>query len=121
MRDPSLRDKPLGITQKYLLATSNYPARAAGVTKLQSIKEALKRCPDLVRALRPGAALSPPGRLQGACAGPVGRAHKAWGGARCWSAGRTSRPTGPPARRSRPCCSASAPPSAWAWTRSSWT
>ena len=37
-----------GITQKYLVVTCNYPARAAGVGKLMSTKEARKKCPSLV-------------------------------------------------------------------------
>jgi nucleotidyltransferase/DNA polymerase involved in DNA repair len=37
-----------GITQKYLLVTSNYPARRCGVTKLMGITEAQQKCPDLV-------------------------------------------------------------------------
>lgn len=40
VRDPSLAQRPLGITQKYLVVTSNYPARKRGVTKLMNIKEA---------------------------------------------------------------------------------
>lgn len=32
-RNPSLRDTPLAVTQKYLVVTANYAARAAGVTK----------------------------------------------------------------------------------------
>jgi nucleotidyltransferase/DNA polymerase involved in DNA repair len=38
----------MGVTQKYLIVTCNYPARAAGVTKLMGIVEAKKKCPDLV-------------------------------------------------------------------------
>lgn len=37
-----------GVTQKYLIVTSNYPARQKGVAKLMSIKEAQQKCPDLV-------------------------------------------------------------------------
>jgi hypothetical protein len=44
LRDPSLREKPLGISQKYLVVTCNYPARKAGVTKLMNITEARKKC-----------------------------------------------------------------------------
>lgn len=40
VQDPSLRERPLGVTQKYLIVTSNYPARRRGVTKLMNIKEA---------------------------------------------------------------------------------
>ena len=57
LRDPSLRDKPLGITQKYLVVTCNYPARYAGVTKLMNIDDAKKKCPELV--LVPGEDLTP--------------------------------------------------------------
>ena len=48
VREPSLRDRPVGITQKYLVVTCNYPARRSGVTKLMGTKEALRVCPDLV-------------------------------------------------------------------------
>jgi len=48
LRDLSLRERPLGVTQKFLVVTCNYVARARGVTKLMSIKEALHRCQDLV-------------------------------------------------------------------------
>ncbi|KAL0021711.1 hypothetical protein WJX79_005570 [Trebouxia sp. C0005] len=48
IRNPALRERPLGITQKYLLVTSNYPARRRGVTKLMGITEAQQKCPDLV-------------------------------------------------------------------------
>lgn len=57
LRDPLLRDKPLGITQKYLVVTCNYPARNAGVTKLMNIDDAKKKCPELV--LVPGEDLTP--------------------------------------------------------------
>jgi len=57
LRDTSLREKPLGITQKYLVVTCNYPARNAGVTKLMNIEEAKKKCPELV--LVPGEDLTP--------------------------------------------------------------
>lgn len=48
VRNPSLRHVPLGVTQKYLIVTCNYLARAAGVTKLMGIPEAQQRCPALV-------------------------------------------------------------------------
>lgn len=48
LRDPSLRCKPLGITQKFLVVTCNYPARQRGITKLMAIAEAKKKCPDIV-------------------------------------------------------------------------
>ncbi|CAM9202039.1 unnamed protein product [Phaeothamnion confervicola] len=48
VRDPSIAHRPVGIQQKYLLVTCNHLARACGVTKLQPLVEARKRCPDLV-------------------------------------------------------------------------
>ncbi|SJX61380.1 related to DNA Polymerase iota (POLI) [Sporisorium reilianum f. sp. reilianum] len=47
-RDPSFIGIPIGIQQKALVATISYEARAAGVAKLDSIKDALKKCPDMV-------------------------------------------------------------------------
>ncbi|KAK3397398.1 hypothetical protein B0T20DRAFT_441272 [Sordaria brevicollis] len=47
-KTPSLKSLPLGIRQKSLLATCNYPARRLGVKKLQSISSALAICPELV-------------------------------------------------------------------------
>ena len=38
-----LRGKAVGITQKFLVVTCNYPARAMGITKLMSVSEAKKR------------------------------------------------------------------------------
>lgn len=37
--DPSLRGKPIGIKQKYLLVTCNYVARSLGVRKMESLAE----------------------------------------------------------------------------------
>jgi DNA polymerase iota len=48
LRDPTLRQRPLGVTQKFLIVTCNYVARGLGVQKLMSIKEAVQRCPELV-------------------------------------------------------------------------
>ncbi|CAM9463531.1 unnamed protein product, partial [Hapterophycus canaliculatus] len=45
--DPSLRGKPIGIRQKYLLVTCNYTARGLGVRKMESVAEAKRRCPSL--------------------------------------------------------------------------
>lgn len=39
MLDPSLRGKPIGIRQKYLLVTCNYTARSLGVRKMESLVE----------------------------------------------------------------------------------
>lgn len=47
-RDPSLIGIPIGIQQKALVATISYEAREAGVNKLDSIKDALSKCPDMV-------------------------------------------------------------------------
>ncbi|GMH42279.1 hypothetical protein BSKO_10198 [Bryopsis sp. KO-2023] len=46
--NPSLKEKPLGVTQKYLVVTCNYPARSRGVTKMMSIDRARSLCPELV-------------------------------------------------------------------------
>eukprot|EP00466_Bigelowiella_natans_P021035 jgi/Bigna1/132461/aug1.17_g7169 len=46
--EPELRDKPLGIQQKNIIVTCNYPARARGVGKLQRLKSAFEACPELV-------------------------------------------------------------------------
>ncbi|RMZ56189.1 hypothetical protein APUTEX25_002379 [Auxenochlorella protothecoides] len=48
--DPSLRGRPLGVTQKYLVVTCNYVAREFGVRKLMGIQEAQRLCPNLVLA-----------------------------------------------------------------------
>eukprot|EP00045_Choanoeca_perplexa_P016839 m.232144 g.232144 ORF g.232144 m.232144 type:complete len:489 (+) comp17372_c0_seq15:60-1526(+) len=48
VENPSLRDKPLGVQQKTILATTNYVARAHGVPKMARITDALKICPSLV-------------------------------------------------------------------------
>ncbi|KAJ1591157.1 hypothetical protein NDA11_006574 [Ustilago hordei] len=47
-RDPSLIGIPIGIQQKALVATISYEAREAGVNKLDSIKEAMKKRPDMI-------------------------------------------------------------------------
>ncbi|KAH8954218.1 hypothetical protein BDL97_08G068200 [Sphagnum fallax] len=48
LRRPCLRDRPVGITQKFLVVTTNYVARGLGVPKMVSIDEARKKCPELV-------------------------------------------------------------------------
>jgi DNA polymerase iota len=48
VRDPNLRDKPLGIQQKNMVVTCNYVARGFGVGKLELVSEAKKKCPGLV-------------------------------------------------------------------------
>ncbi|GAQ87748.1 putative DNA repair protein [Klebsormidium nitens] len=47
-RRPELKGRPLGIYQKFLVVTCNYPARAAGVAKMCPKEDALRVCPDLV-------------------------------------------------------------------------
>eukprot|EP00127_Corallochytrium_limacisporum_P000333 Clim_evm28s11 gene=Clim_evmTU28s11 len=47
IRDPLLRDVPLGIQQKNIIVTCNYPARKYGVGKLQFIADAVAKCPHL--------------------------------------------------------------------------
>lgn len=48
IRDPSLVGLPIGIKQKGILATCSYEARALGVQKLATIKESLRKCPELI-------------------------------------------------------------------------
>ncbi|KAM4808371.1 DNA polymerase iota [Rhinophrynus dorsalis] len=48
IRNPELRDKPLGVQQKYIVVTCNYEARRLGVNKLMSVREAKEKCPQLV-------------------------------------------------------------------------
>ncbi|KAM6106002.1 DNA polymerase iota [Pterocles gutturalis] len=48
IRNPELRDKPLGVQQKYLVVTCNYEARKLGVKKLMSVKYAKEKCPQLI-------------------------------------------------------------------------
>lgn len=48
LRNPELRNLPLGIQQKHIVVTCNYIARKCGVTKLSYVSDAKKKCPDLV-------------------------------------------------------------------------
>ncbi|KAG8456769.1 hypothetical protein GDO86_002522 [Hymenochirus boettgeri] len=48
IRNPDLKNKPLGVQQKYIVVTCNYEARKFGVNKLMSIREAKEKCPQLV-------------------------------------------------------------------------
>uniref|UniRef100_A0A8C5HQQ5 UmuC domain-containing protein n=1 Tax=Gouania willdenowi TaxID=441366 RepID=A0A8C5HQQ5_GOUWI len=48
IKNPALRELPLGIQQKYILVTCNYVARERGVTKLMSVTDAKEKCPELV-------------------------------------------------------------------------
>ncbi|CAM4569880.1 unnamed protein product [Caretta caretta] len=48
IRNPELRDRPLGVQQKYLVVTCNYEARKLGIQKLMSVRDAKEKCPELV-------------------------------------------------------------------------
>lgn len=48
IRNPALREQPVGVTQKYLLVTCNYLARSRGVKKMIPVAEAMQLCPELV-------------------------------------------------------------------------
>ncbi|XP_034398233.1 DNA polymerase iota isoform X2 [Cyclopterus lumpus] len=48
IRNPALREVPLGVQQKYIVVTCNYVARDQGVTKLMSVAVAKEKCPQLV-------------------------------------------------------------------------
>ncbi|KAM4616913.1 DNA polymerase iota [Polymixia lowei] len=48
IRNPTLRNVPLGIQQKYIIVTCNYVARGQGVTKMMSVTDAKEKCPQLV-------------------------------------------------------------------------
>nr|XP_033790100.1 DNA polymerase iota isoform X2 [Geotrypetes seraphini] len=48
IRNPELRDKPLGVQQKYVVVTCNYEARKHGVHKLMSVRDAREKCPQLI-------------------------------------------------------------------------
>ncbi|XP_045890881.1 DNA polymerase iota [Micropterus dolomieu] len=48
VRNPALREVPIGIQQKYIIVTCNYVAREQGVTKLMSLTDAKEKCPQLV-------------------------------------------------------------------------
>ncbi|XP_054466614.1 DNA polymerase iota isoform X1 [Anoplopoma fimbria] len=48
IRNPALREVPLGIQQKYIIVTCNYVARDLGVTKLMAVTAAKEKCPQLV-------------------------------------------------------------------------
>ncbi|XP_073399967.1 DNA polymerase iota isoform X2 [Dendrobates tinctorius] len=48
IRNPALRERPLGVQQKNIIVTCNYVAREFGVSKCMAIREAKERCPQLV-------------------------------------------------------------------------
>lgn len=47
-KNPHLASVPLGIQQKNIVVTSNYPARERGIKKCMLIEDAKKLCPELV-------------------------------------------------------------------------
>lgn len=48
LKNPNLKNVPLGIQQKNIVVTSNYIAREYGIKKCMQIVEAKKLCPGLV-------------------------------------------------------------------------
>ncbi|XP_058467586.1 DNA polymerase iota [Malaya genurostris] len=46
--NPSLKDKPVGVKQRFNVVTSNYIAREYGIKKMMLISEAKKLCPELL-------------------------------------------------------------------------
>ncbi|KAJ7428321.1 DNA polymerase iota [Pitangus sulphuratus] len=48
LRNPDLKNKPLGVQQKSLVVTCNYEARKFGIRKLMGVREAKEKCPQLV-------------------------------------------------------------------------
>ncbi|XP_044728676.1 DNA polymerase iota [Chrysoperla carnea] len=50
LKNPNLKNVPLGIQQKNIVVTSNYIAREYGIKKCMQIVEAKKLCPELVLA-----------------------------------------------------------------------
>lgn len=48
VRNPALKDKPLGVKQKSFMITCNYVARSLGVSKTMKISEVTKVFPDLI-------------------------------------------------------------------------
>ncbi len=49
--DPKLRHLPFAVQQKQIIVTCNYEARRRGLYKLQLIKDARRKCPDVIIAL----------------------------------------------------------------------
>ncbi|KAJ9582836.1 hypothetical protein L9F63_022795 [Diploptera punctata] len=48
IKNPALRDCPLGVQQKNIIVTSNYIAREFGIQKCMLVTEGLQLCPQLV-------------------------------------------------------------------------
>ena len=49
--DPNLKSLPLAVQQKQIIVTCNYEARRRGLYKLQLVREARKKCPDVIIVL----------------------------------------------------------------------
>ena len=49
--DPALRHLPLAVQQKQIIVTCNYEARRRGLYKLQLVREAKQKCPDVIVVL----------------------------------------------------------------------
>lgn len=49
--DPQLRRLPFAVQQKQIIVTCNYEARRRGLYKLQLVKEARQKCPEVIIAL----------------------------------------------------------------------
>ncbi|GBP74303.1 DNA polymerase iota [Eumeta japonica] len=47
LKNPELRNAPLGVQQKNIVVTSNYEARRYGIEKCMLVTDALKMCPSL--------------------------------------------------------------------------
>jgi nucleotidyltransferase/DNA polymerase involved in DNA repair len=48
LRDPSLVGKPVAITQKHIVVTCNYAARALGIGKLMNLQKAKNAVPEMI-------------------------------------------------------------------------
>ena len=46
--NPSLKSLPLAVQQKQIIVTCNYEARSRGLYKLQTVREAREKCPDVI-------------------------------------------------------------------------
>lgn len=49
--DPKLRQLPFAVQQKQIIVTCNYEARRRGLYKLQLVKDARKKCPEVIIVL----------------------------------------------------------------------
>lgn len=49
--NPALRSLPLAVQQKQIIVTCNYEARRRGLYKLQLVRDAKKKCPDVIIVL----------------------------------------------------------------------